>query len=147
MRYPIILGLATLLAASAAPAQVDTANLQWMPGPPGLPSGAEFAVLAGDPNKEGLFTIRARMPAGYVVPPHWHPSDEHVTVVSGDMSIGMGSTLDRTKARMMTAPGFADFAAKMNHYVFTHTGATIQITSQGPFAITYINPADDPRRR
>jgi len=36
--------------------------------------------------------------------------------------------------------------AKMHHYAFTRTGATIQITAHGPFAITYVNPRDDPRR-
>lgn len=147
MRNPLIFGVLTLLATGSASAQIDPASLKWMPGPPGLPSGAEFAVLAGDPEKEGVFTMRARLPAGFVVPPHWHPSDEHVTVLSGDMSLGMGSALDRTKATRLSAGGFAVAGAKMNHYVFTEGGATIQVTAQGPFGITYVNPADDPRRR
>lgn len=147
MRNPIIPILAALLVTSAAPAQVDTSTLKWMPGPPGLPSGAEFAVLAGDPAKAGVFTIRARLPAGFVVPPHRHPVDEHVTVLAGEMSLGMGDTLDRTKARAIPAGGFALAAARMNHYVFTNSGATIQVTANGPFGITYVNPADDPRRR
>jgi quercetin dioxygenase-like cupin family protein len=146
MRKTVILGLSAMLAASAAPAQVDTGAVKWMPGPPGLPAGAEFAVLAGDPGKPGVFTIRARMPAGFVVPPHWHPSDEHLTLLSGDMSIGMGTTLDRSKARPMAPGGFAVAAARMNHFVFTNGGATIQVTAQGPFGITYVNPADDPRK-
>jgi hypothetical protein len=33
----------------------------------------------------------------------------------------------------------------MNHYAFTTGGATVQITSHGPFQIVYVNPADDPR--
>ena len=146
MRTPIIFGLA-LLTVSAAPAQVDTAHLRWMPGPPGLPSGAEFAVLAGDPTKAGVFTIRARLPKGFVVPPHSHPTDEHVTVLSGDMSIGMGTSLVRAKATKLTTGGFAVAGAGMNHYVFSDAGATIQVTAQGPFGITYVNATDDPRRR
>jgi quercetin dioxygenase-like cupin family protein len=147
MRNPVILGVFALMTAASAQAQVDPASLRWMPGPPGLPSGAEFVVLAGDPAKAGVFTIRARMPAGFVVPPHWHPSDEHVTVLSGDMSIGMGAALDRAKAKKLTSGGFAVAGARMNHYVFSDGGATIQVTAQGPFGINYVNPADDPRRR
>jgi hypothetical protein len=35
----------------------------------------------------------------------------------------------------------------MHHYAFTKTGATVQIHMIGPFAITYVNPADDPSRK
>jgi hypothetical protein len=35
--------------------------------------------------------------------------------------------------------------AKMNHWVFTGDGAELEITAMGPFKITYVNPADDPR--
>jgi quercetin dioxygenase-like cupin family protein len=147
MRKALIMSLAALMTATNAPAQVATANLKWMAGPPGLPTGAQFAVLAGDPSKAGVFTIRARLPAGFVVPPHWHPSDEHVTVLEGEMAFGMGSTLDRSKATIIKAGGFAVAAARMNHFVFTNGGATIQVTAQGPFGITYVNPADEPRNK
>jgi hypothetical protein len=37
--------------------------------------------------------------------------------------------------------------AGMNHYVFTTDPVDIQVTGNGPFAITYVNPADDPRKK
>jgi len=46
----------------------------------------EMAALAGDPASSGLVTVRVKMPAGYKVPAHWHPTDEHVTVLSGAVS-------------------------------------------------------------
>src|SRR5688572_14835574 len=62
--------------------------------PPSLPPGAEVAVLAGDPSKSGMaFTIRAKLPDGYTVPPHWHPTDENVTVLKGTLLIGRGNKI------------------------------------------------------
>src|SRR5690348_13351300 len=55
--------------------------IKWGPAPPALPPGAQMAVIVGDPSKKGShYVIRAKFPDGYKVPPHWHPSDENVTV-------------------------------------------------------------------
>src|SRR5262245_36959138 len=64
---------------------VRPSEIKWGPAPPGLPPGAQFAVLAGDPTKSVPFVIRAKLPDGYKVPPHWHPSDENVTVLQGTL--------------------------------------------------------------
>ncbi len=140
-------GVAVLLLGPAAQAQVNPANLKWGPAPSGLPKGARLAVLSGDPGKKGMFTIRLRFPAGYTVAPHHHPADELVTVMGGQLSLGMGRRLDRKKVSNLVTGGYVVAGANMNHYAFTRTGATIQITSHGPFEIIYVNPADDPRRR
>lgn len=142
----LMLGLAAAaFAGSAASAQVMPGDLKWGPGPPGLPAGAQVAVLSGDPGQEGMFTIRLRMPAGYAVPPHQHPAPELVTVMEGQLSVGMGETADRAKAANLGVGGYIALAPNMNHYAFTDSGATIQITSHGPFQIIYVNAADDPR--
>ena len=73
--------------------------LKWGPAPPALPPGAQLAVLSGDPGKNGLYVVRVKLPAGYKVPPHTHPTDETVTVISGTFHIGMGDSLDTKKAR------------------------------------------------
>ncbi len=51
-------------------------------------------AVDGDPAAKGLVTVRFMMPAGYQIAPHWHPTDEHITVLSGTFSIGMGDKLD-----------------------------------------------------
>lgn len=56
-------------------------------------------MLEGDPMKAGLFTIRIQLPANYKIPAHWHPADEHVTVISGTFYMGMGNKLDEPKPR------------------------------------------------
>lgn len=135
-----------LLSASAASAQMNSTDLKWGPAPAVFPKGARMSVLSGDPGKSGMFTVRLKMPAGYVVPAHSHPTDELVTVISGELSLGMGDRLNRAKSATLRAGGFADAPAKMNHYAFSRTGAVIQIIAEGPFAMTYVNPADDPTR-
>lgn len=117
----------------------------WGPAPPGLPAGAKAAVLAGDPGAEGAFTLRAWMPDGYKVMPHWHGADENLTVISGTLHVGMGDTFDKDKATAVKAGGFSVMPAKMRHWVWAEGETVIQVQSTGPFTITYVNPADDPR--
>jgi Domain of unknown function (DUF4437) len=145
MKRLMFLALPLLLAGSAAQSKTSPASLKWMDGPPGLPSGAQFAVVSGDPGKKGEFTVRIKMPADYAVPAHWHPTDEHVTVLSGKLAYGMGDKLDRAKGKWLSPKGSFTAKAKMNHYVFTKAAAEVQLTTMGPFAITYADPKDDPR--
>lgn len=145
MRKLLFIGLAAFFVSSTAVAQVNTNDLKWGPAPAGLPAGAQAAVLSGDPGKEGMFTIRLMFPANYAVQPHQHPTDELVTVIEGQLSLGMGDTFDKAKATTLDAGGYMALPANMNHYALTSSGATIQITAHGPFQITYVNPKDDPR--
>src|SRR5271168_5040728 len=122
-------------------------DVKWGAPPPVLPPGAKFAVMAGDPASATLVTVRLEMPAGYVIPPHFHPTDEHITVLKGTFAIGMGDAIDKTHAVTLSSGGYGVAMANMHHYAFTTTGATIQVHMAGPFAITYVNPADDPSKK
>ena len=86
------------------------------------------------------------MPSGYKVPPHNHPTDEYATVISGNFHIGMGDKVDERKAIELRAGGYAEAPAKMNHYGWTSSPSVVQLHGQGPFGITYVNPADDPSK-
>jgi quercetin dioxygenase-like cupin family protein len=133
--------------ASSASAQVNSANLKWGPAPAIFPKGAQMAVLSGDPGKAGVFVIRLKMPAGYKIPAHHHPTDEYVTVITGDFSLGMGDKLDPAKSAALAPGGFAEAPKGMNHYAFTKAGGVVQVSADGPFAMTYANPKDDPTRK
>ena len=137
----------TIALAADTPPVLSGKAVKWGAPPPVFPPGAKFAVIAGDPAAKGLVTVRFDMPAGYAIAPHFHPTDEHVTVLKGSFSIGMGDVVDKAKALTLTAGGYAIAAANMHHYAFSTTGATIQVHMQGPFAITYVNPADDPSKK
>ncbi len=124
---------------------LNPADLKWGDAPPGLPPGAKLAVLAGDPNKKGLFTVRLQTPAGYKVPPHTHPTSEHITVISGTFNIGTGDKFDEAAGKEMGAGGYMVMPPGMKHYALTPAEAIIQVQGMGPFVIKYVNPADDPR--
>lgn len=119
-------------------------KFKWGDAPPALPKGARIVVLNGDPFKPGPYVIRLKMPPGYKVPPHWHTMAENVTVISGTLSLGMGDTLDMKAAQTLKAGGFHSIGAQVHHYAFSKGGAVVQIHGEGPFNITYINPADNP---
>jgi hypothetical protein len=155
MKRLILLALSAAIVASPAPAKhkaaakakpaAAPAELKWMDGPPGLPGGAQFAVVKGDPSKKGSFTVRIKMPANYAVRPHWHPTDENLTLISGKLGYGMSDQLDRAGAQALDAGGKVTMKAKEHHWVFTGDGAEVELTAMGPFQITYVDPADDPR--
>jgi Cupin domain len=84
---------------------------------------------------------------GYTVPPHSHPTDENVTVLSGTFHFAMGDKLDKTKGETVSAGGFFRAEQGMHHYAWASSPVVIQIHGIGPFAITYVNPADDPRNK
>jgi len=134
------------VAADTPPVQ-SAKDVKWGAPPPVFPPGAKFAVIAGDPAATGLVTVRFEMPAGYRIPPHFHPTDEHVTVLKGTFSIGMGDVVDKTHALTLSSGGYGIAMANMHHYAYTTTGATIQVHMQGPFAITYVNSADYPSKK
>jgi quercetin dioxygenase-like cupin family protein len=133
-----------LALSSVAQAQVNPNDLKWGSPPAVFPKGAEMAVLAGDPTKSGTFVIRLKTPAGYKIPAHHHPTDEYVTVIAGDFHLGMGDKLDPAKSAALAPGGFAEAPKGMNHFAWTTGGAIVQVSAEGPFAMTYVNPADDP---
>ena len=132
-------------AASPAHAVVTPGALQWGPAPPALPKGAQMALLSGNPGEPGPFVLRVKLPAGYVIRPHWHPTDENLTVLSGEIKAGMGDTVDQKSIHTMAAGAFARMPANMRHYVVVDTDSVVQVHGTGPFTLTYVNPADDPR--
>lgn len=135
-------------APAPGPHTLLTPNqVTWGEGPPNLPPGGKIAVISGDPTMPGPFVIRAELPAGYTIAPHWHPTDEHVTVLAGTFAFGMGDTLNQAAMQDLPAGGYALMPAQMHHYAMAKTATTLQIHSMGPLVFNYINPADDPSRR
>lgn len=134
-------------AAASQHIMVVPDQLKWGPPPPALPAGAQAAVLAGDPSKPGMFVIRAKFPDGYTVPPHWHPTDEYVTVLSGTLMAALGDKIDPGAMHALPAGGMAKMPRRTNHYVRAKGETTIQVHAMGPFELTYVNPGDDPRKK
>ena len=126
---------------------VQPASITWGDPPPSLPRGSKIAVIAGDPSKAGPFVLRAQVPAGYKVAPHWHPGDENLTVLSGTVALGMGDTWDESKMQTLGSGGYAALPAEMRHFLLAKTASTFQVHGTGPFVLNYVNPADDPSKK
>lgn len=121
-------------------------QITWGPAPPALPPGAQAAVLDGDPAVAGKpFAVRIKFPANYRVPPHWHPADENVVVISGTLMIGMGDKMDEAAVQAMPAGTYGKLPRQMHHYAMTKAETVVHLYGIGPFAVTYVNPKDDPR--
>ncbi len=116
-------------------------NLQWTPMQ--LP-GAELAVASGDPTTPGEFVIRIKLADGTKIPPHWHPNDEHITVMRGTFAIGMGILFDETKLEEMQPAVYAHIPKQMRHFAMAKGETVIQVHGQGPFVMNWVNPADVP---
>jgi quercetin dioxygenase-like cupin family protein len=123
------------------------AEIRWQAGPASFEAGAEMVVLEGDPGSPGVFTMRIRMPDGFRIAPHWHPNPERVTVLSGTFHLGSGEVLNPDATTPMGAGSYTAMPPGMRHFAIAEGETVIQLTSTGPWQITYVRPEDDPRRR
>jgi quercetin dioxygenase-like cupin family protein len=133
--------------AAAAHVMLGPDEMKWGPAPPSLPPGAQAAVLDGDPTKPGLFVVRLKFPDGYKVAPHWHPTDEHVSVISGSLALGVGDKADDGSMHTLKAGAYAKMPRRVHHSAKATGETVVQLTAMGPFEITYVNPQDDPRKK
>lgn len=142
----LVLVVAGAVGADLMPGWVlrQPADIEWRPAE-NLPAGAMVAVLEGDPAAEGFFTMRIKMPDGYRVPPHSHSQPERVTVLSGTLNLGAGRTFDAGATRALPAGTYSAMPPGMNHFGWMTGETVLQLSTLGPWTITYVDPADDPR--
>jgi hypothetical protein len=138
----------TALAADAMadPTFIRAGDIKWGDAPPSLPRGAKFAVLYGDPSKPGPYVIRLMLPVGYKIAPHFHSLPENLTVISGTFYFATGDTFDKAHAHAMKEGAFHYLPAMAHHSAQAGSKTIVQVHGQGPFDITYVNPADDPQK-
>ncbi|MEP7000747.1 MAG: cupin domain-containing protein [bacterium] len=142
----LLLTVATTTAFGQGASKSHAApEIKWGPAPAIFPPGAQMAVMQGDPSSSNMFTVRLRMPAGYKIPPHTHPTDENVTVISGSFRVGMGKTFSKDGMLTLPAGGFVTAPAKEPHFALAQGATVVQVHAMGPFAMTYVNPADTPK--
>ncbi len=122
-------------------------KIEWQDAPASLESGAEVAILEGNPSESGVFTMRIKMPDEFYISPHSHPGVERVTVISGLFRLGSGEELDQTATELMEPGSYTSMPPGMTHYAIAEGETVIQLTSVGPWDVNYVNPADDPRLR
>jgi hypothetical protein len=148
----MILAIVLLTLASASHPDKDHEiiipdEIKWVDGPLSLPKGAKMAILEGDPTKDGPFVMRVKMPDGFTIMPHTHPKDERVTVITGTLYLGMGEKLDEKIAKAMPAGSYGRTGAGMKHFGYMKGETILQLHGTGPWAVEYVNPDDDPRKK
>jgi ChrR-like protein with cupin domain len=150
MRFALL--AAACLAMTAASAQhgshtiVTPNDLKWQ-DVASLPSGAKLAVIEGRMDRAGPITARLKLPANYKVPPHRHPGLERVTVLSGTVNIGMAEKFDAGATTPMGPGTVLLMSPGMPHFVWTNEETIFQLNVEGPWGVTYVDPADDPRKK
>ena len=138
-------------ARTAAPVAADetgqvemnaSAGVQWSSVTlRGFAPGMGFAVVHGNPDGTGDYTIRLRFPDGYETPPHWHPKSEHLTVLQGQLLVGMGERFDAGAMRELGPGDFIYAPPKMPHYTRARGETVIQLHGQGPFVVRLVGSA------
>ena len=87
------------------------------------------------------------MPNGYRLPPHFHPSHEHVEVKEGTLLVGTGDVLDPKRTQALAPGDSATAPAGVHHFSIARGRTVVVATFIGPFTITYLRAEDAPRPR
>jgi len=125
--------------ASASHEIVNASALKWTP----IIAGWEIAVVSGNPDKEGEpFTIRFRGKDGAKVPPHWHPTDENVTVLEGAFLLGVGEKYEAAQLKTMAVGSFVTMPKEMRHFARAKGDTVVQAHGTGPFKVNWVNPEE-----
>ena len=128
------------------PVIVQPLELEWSDSP-ALPAGVKVSVLYGDIKKAEPIGFRVKLPAGGMIAPHTHPVDERVTVISGAFAMGEGEKFNKAALKDMPVGSVAIFPRGCAMFGFAREETIIQVNAEGPWAINYINAADDPRKK
>jgi len=152
LRYPSIL-IATVLTAAVASETVAQESTDAMGGMsavsansitfadiavPGFDPGMKIAVIDGNPDATGPYTLRLSFPAGYRFPPHFHPMTENLTVLSGTLLLAMGERADDSKLQAYGAGDYLHLPAVKPHFGGARGATVIQLHGQGPFQINLV---------
>jgi len=122
------------------PSQLQWADLAAFPG-------AQITVIQGPLNEAVPFIARIKFPANTKVPAHSHTAIEHATVLSGVLNMGLGDKLDTSKTQALGPGSVSIMHTGTNHFAWFGEETILQLHGVGPWTVTYVNPADDPRKK
>ena len=102
----------------------------------------QVSLLDGDPSQAGAqFTLRIRLAPGTRVPPHWHPTEEHITVLQGRFSLGMGDQYDEASLQELPTGSYASMPKGMTHFALATGDTIVQVHGVGPFKSVWVTPS------
>jgi hypothetical protein len=113
---------------------------EWVEGtrPAGFKGHSEVAIVQGDPARQGAsYVIRIRSTLGSQIPPYWSSDDESITVLSGTLCLGLGTTFDENACRDFPAGSFLFLPKGVPHFGLTK-GDVVQIQGTGPLKVHWV---------
>jgi quercetin dioxygenase-like cupin family protein len=148
-----LLASAATAGGELQPARVSAEEIPWPGGSArvegtAMRAGLQTLVVAGDAKGNGLYTMMFNLPANTKIPPHSHPDVRSCFVLSGTWYFAYGDTRDEALLKALPAGSHYTEPPGMNHFAETRDEPVIaECTAIGPTGTTFVNPADDPRRR
>lgn len=118
-------------------------EIKWETPPPStlLPPWLKVAILQGDPTKTGEhYTMRIFHADGTKVPPHWHPADENMVIITGNFMMAVGERYDETSLRDMPVGSYGRMAKGVPHYALARGETIVEVHGVGPFVANKVNP-------
>jgi hypothetical protein len=143
---PFVIGVLSVSFAHAQQMTAASSDVKWVNAPASLPPGAKLTVLQGDLAKPGTLAFRLKLPAGYKLMPHSSPAIDRIVVVSGTFNLGTGDKFDNARTMPLHA-GYVHWPDKSPYFALAKEETVIEIQGVGPFAVSYVNPGDDPTKR
>ena len=136
LAVPLVAGAQT----SAGPTIVLADQAKYAPAPAPYPPGAMLAVLSGDPSKAGSqYTVRLKLPDGAKIGAHTHGDIENVSVLSGTLMVGVGTTFDAAKMLALTPGSYVSIPSGLPHFAMAKGVTIVQINGVGPASIKAVN--------
>jgi quercetin dioxygenase-like cupin family protein len=146
----LALGLGGFITACVSAAEytaVMQKDIKWQDAP-SIGKGAKTAVIAGDPKSSGPFVMRLMVPPNTTIKAHTHPTNENVTILSGTLYFAAGDKLDPKTAKAFGPGSYFSVAQGTPMIAYTKDKeAVMQLHSNGPWGITYIESKDSPAKK
>ena len=132
MPFVGVVVVALLLAPSATVAQSQAPVTHHVVPLHTFVPGQWVEKVSGDFSKPGEpFVFRIHQHAGYITLPHVNPVDEHITVVKGTWSLGMGRRFSQSALEVMETGTYAVAPKNMAHFAWSKTETILQFTELG----------------
>jgi len=107
------------------------------------PGSMEMAILAGDMGKPGLYAARIRIPGKLRIPPHVHPEDRVVVVLSGTLHIGFGERFEAAQMKALPPGSFFVEPAGKPHFAWVQDeDVIVQVSGIGPSGTVYLGAGE-----
>jgi metal-dependent amidase/aminoacylase/carboxypeptidase family protein/mannose-6-phosphate isomerase-like protein (cupin superfamily) len=134
--FTSLIALAIALGQQAAPPHVmiQPEAIVWR----GAAGGLQTAIAEGNPQASGQFTMMLRLPDGVWIPPHFHNVEKRLVVITGELLMGHGDTLDATRTTPLKAGGIAVMPPNTNHYEGGKGETIVALIANGPFTTTMV---------